>query len=148
MTQYATIEDMELAFGAAFVLKLSDRDNLRVRNDAALNSVLTKATSFANSYVDKKYAVPLTNPPDFLVSAVIDVAIYMQSRDRSTGTAEMRTRYEDAVKLFQQVAKGEVTLAGNEPASNPDTGMPGATGSNDVYVISRERFFNRKTEIL
>jgi phage gp36-like protein len=148
MTQYATIADLELAYGAAVVLKLSDRDGARVRNDAALNSVLARATSLANSYIDKKYAVPLASPPDFLVSAVIDVAVYMQSRDRTTGTEEMRKRYEDALKLFEKVAKGEVTLAGNEPASNPDTGMDGASGSNDVFVISRERHFTRRTEIL
>ena len=148
MTQYATIADLELAYGATFILKLSDRDGARQRNDAALNAVLIRATSLANSYIDKKYAVPLTTPPDFLVSAVMDVAVYMQSRDRVTGTEEMRKRYEDALKLFEKVAKGEVTLAGNEPASNPDTGMAGASGSNDVFVISRERHFTRRTEIL
>ena len=148
MTQYATIADLELAYGAAFILKLSDRDNTRQRNDAALDTVLTRATSLANSYIDKKYRVPLASPPDFLVSAVIDVAVYMQARDRTTGTDEMRRRYDDAMKLFAQVAKGDITLAGNDPAQSPDTGMDGASGSNDVFVISRERFFTRKTEIL
>ncbi len=148
MTQYATIADLELAFGAAFILKLSDRDNTRQRNDAVLNAVLTRATSLANSYIDKKYSVPLAIPPDFLVSAVIDVAVYQQSRDRMTGTEEMRKRYDDAVKLFEKIAKGDITLAGNEPAQNPDTGMDGASGSNDVFVISRKRYFNRDTEII
>lgn len=148
MTQYATIADLELAYGAAFILKLSDRDNTRQRNDDALDTALVRATSLANSYIDKKYAVPLTAPPDFIIEAVMDVAVYKLSRDRATGTDEMRKRYEDALKLFQRVGTGEVTLAGNQPASNPDTGMAGASGSNDVFVISKERHFTRRTEIL
>lgn len=148
MTQYATIADLELAHGAAFILKLSDRDGTRQRNDATLDAALVRATSLANSYIDKKYRVPLASPPDFLVSAVMDVAVYMLARNPTTPTEEMRKRYDDAMKLFEKVSKGDVTLAGNEPAETPDTGMPGASGSNDVYVISRERYFTRKTEIL
>ncbi len=148
MTQYATIADMELAFGVQFVLKLSDRDNLKARNDAALNSVLTKASSLANSYIDKKYSIPLITPPDFLVSAVVDIAVYMQSRDRATGTDEMRKRYEDGIKLLEKIAKGDVTLAGNEPASSGSTGVAGTEGSKNVFVISKERLFTRGSEIL
>lgn len=148
MTQYATIADLELAHGAGFILKLSDREGTRQRNDAILDAALVRATSLANSYIDKKYRVPLASPPDFLVSAVMDVAVYMLTRNPTTPTEEMRKRYDDAIKLFEKVSKGDVTLAGNEPADTPDTGMPGASGSNDVFVISRERFFTRKTEIL
>jgi len=146
---YATIADMESARGAELIRKLSDKNKMGQRDDAVLNAALARASSLADAYIDKKYAVPLASPPDYLVEAVIDVAVYRLVPDAMIGTDEFRKRYDDAIKLFKDIAKGEVTLAGATPigagATDPETG---ATGSKGVMVIAPQRLFKRDTEIL
>lgn len=149
MPAYATISDMEVMRGADLVLRVSDHDRTGNRNDAALNSALSRASSLADAHIDKKYAVPLAVPPDFLVAAVIDLALYQLAADAMIGTEEMRKRHDDAIKLFKDVAAGAVTLAGNAPAEGGATDpATGATGSKGVKVISKTRHFTRQSEIL
>lgn len=146
---YATIADMESARGAELIRKLSDKNKTGQRDDAALNAALARASSLADAYIDKKYAVPLASAPDYLVEAVIDVAVYRLVPDAMIGTEEFRKRYDDAIKLFKDIGKGEVTLAGAVPAdmtgSDPETG---ATGSKGVMSIVPKRLFGRDTEII
>ncbi|KQZ87202.1 hypothetical protein ASD64_07100 [Mesorhizobium sp. Root157] len=146
---YATIEDMERARGVDLVRKLSDKNKTGQRDDAALDAALARASSLADAYIDKKYAVPLASPPDYLVEAVIDIAVYRLAADVMIGTDEFRKRYEDALKLFKDIGKGEITLAGATPA-DAGTGDPatGATGSKGVQVIAPKRYFTRDTEIM
>lgn len=146
MSQYAAIADMERARGTEHVRSLSDKDNTGTRVDAALNEALARASSLADSYIDKKYEVPLGNPPDYLIAAVIDIAEYQLAPDSMIGTENMRTRYEDALKLFKEIGKGNVTLAGNSPASSGQ--VEGATGSKGVQMVAPERLFTRNSEIL
>lgn len=149
MKQYATIEDMERARGADHILALSDKDRTGGRIDLALNEALERASSLADSYIDKKYAVPLQDPPDFLVAAVIDVAEYQLAPDSMIGTDAMYRRYNDAIKLFEKIGAGKVTLAGNEPAASSGTDpATGAVGSKGVKVIAKKRYFTRDSEIL
>lgn len=146
---YATIADMESARGAELIRKLSDKNKTGQRDDDVLNAALARASSLADAYIDKKYAVPLASAPDYLVEAVIDVAVYRLVPDAMIGTDEFRRRYDDAIKLFKDIGKGEVTLAGAVPAdlssNDPETG---ASGSKGVMVIAPQRLFKRNTEIL
>jgi phage gp36-like protein len=146
---YATIADMESARSAELIRKLSDKNKTGQRDDAVLHAALARASSLADAYIDKKYAVPLASPPDYLVEAVIDVAVYRLVPDAMIGTDEFRKRYDDAIKLFKEIGKGEVTLAGATPidagTADPATG---ATGSKGVMVIAPQRLFKRDTEIL
>lgn len=149
MSQYATIADMENARGSDLIRKLSDKNNSGQRNDDTLNAALVRSSSLADAYIDKKYAVPLTNAPDYLVEAVIDVAIYRLTPNAMIGTDEFRKRYEDALKLFKDIGAGTITLAGETPAgSGVSDPVTGATGSKGVMVIAPKRYFTRDTEIL
>lgn len=146
---YATIADMESARGVDLIRKLSDKNKAGTRADDVLTAALARASSLADAYIDKKYAVPLASPPDYLVEAVIDIAVYRLAADVMIGTDEFRKRYEDALKLFKDIGKGEITLAGATPAdagtADPATG---ATGSKGVQVIAPKRYFTRDTEIM
>lgn len=146
---YATIADMENARGIELIRKLSDKNKTGVRNDETLNAALSRASSLADAHIDQKYAVPLASPPDYLVEAVIDVAVYRLVPDAMIGTDEFRRRYEDAMKLFKAIGAGDVTLAGATPVdASIGDGATGATGSKGVMVIAPRRYFNRDTEIL
>lgn len=146
---YATIADMESARGAELIRKLSDKNKTGVRNDDTLTAALARASSLADAHIDQKYSVPLASPPDYLVEAVIDVAIYRLASDVMIGTDEFRRRYEDAIKLFKDIGRGDVTLAGATPIdTSVGDGATGATGSKGVMVIAPKRFFTRDTEIL
>ncbi len=146
---YATIADMESARGVDLIRKLSDKNKTGQRDDTVLDAALARASSLADAYIDKKYVVPLAAAPDYLVEAVIDIAVYRLTPDGMIGTDEFRKRYDDALKLFKDIGKGEITLAGATPV-DAGTGDPatGATGSKGVQVIAPRRYFTRDTDIM
>lgn len=148
MSQYATIEQMEDMRGTKTVLRVSDKDRSGDRNDAAINAALSRASSLADAHIDKKYQVPLSKAPEFLVAAIIDLALYQLAGDAMIGTDEMRKRHDDAIALFKNISKGEITLAGNEPAAAPASGVKNAEGSQNVISIVPKRVFGRDTEIM
>lgn len=146
---YATIADMESARGIDLIRKLSDKNKSGQRDDAALNAALERASSLCDAYIDKKYQVPLAAAPDYLVEAVIDIAVYRLAADVMIGTDEFRKRYEDALKLIKDIGKGEITLAGATPVDvGTGDAATGATGSRGVQVIAPKRYFTRDTEIM
>lgn len=148
MSQYATIEQMEEMRGAKLVQRVSDKDRSGERIDTVVNAALSRASSLADAFIDKKYQVPLSNPPEFLVAAIIDIALYQMAADVMTGTDEMRKRFDDANALLKNISKGAITLAGNEPAAAPSSGVKNSEGSQNVMTIVPKRVFGRDTEIM
>lgn len=110
---YATQADLVARFGDAELAQRTDRENGTVIDAVVLERALADADAEINSYLAKRYTLPLASTPVVLTRLACDMARYRLFDDGTPDT--VRQRYEDAVSLLKRMASGDVTL-GNEAA--------------------------------
>lgn len=130
---YATLQDLIDRYGESAVVVASDTEGTGELDEDAVNKALNDATSLIQSYLRKRYRLPLPLVPTVLTNLSATMAYYLLSGDPTTLTKEKRQRYEDSVKLLAAIADGRVLLA-IEPAQ-----------SSDVVLVSNRREFTRRT---
>lgn len=108
---YATQLDLENVYGAALVAKLADHDGDGVADQPAIDDALTSASSIIDAYIGRRYVVPISPPTPVVRDLAVDIAWYRLAYSRLKQTAEMRLRYEDAIKLLESIAAGTAGIA-------------------------------------
>lgn len=91
---------------------------------ASINEACTNASSTADTYMASTYTLPLQQISPALTQATASVAAYII---RSTGGMNpdspndrvIRTRYEDAIRLFERVAARKATFPGVADSASP-----------------------------
>ncbi len=104
---YASQQDMIDRYGPDALLAATDLDGV-VAADRVANAI-ADASDEIDSYVGKRYSLPLVSVPRVLSRLTVDIAVYRMA-DEASQTEEKRKRYEDAVKLLDSIAKGKVSL--------------------------------------
>ena len=132
---YATPQDMMNQFGETELVALTDRENVGVVDDALLVKALENAEGEINAYVGAKYQLPLANVPVVVRDFACDIARYRLSGAEVTETDVVRTRQKDAIKFFERVSKGEVSLG-------IDLSNAKATPSGSVKTTNPAKVFN------
>jgi phage gp36-like protein len=116
---YAAVSDMILRFGAAEMIRLTtpqDQDMVQV-NPAPALLALGDADDLINSYVSKRYAVPLTPVPGGNIPPAINRASCVLARyDLATGDGKepsesVRLARKEVIAWLEAVAAGRVLLA-------------------------------------
>ncbi|QDL55305.1 gp436 family protein [Rhodoferax aquaticus] len=131
---YATQADMTERFGAVELAQITDRTNGTVIDATVLARALSDADAEVDSYLAKRYSLPLASTPVVLVRMAADIARYRLYDDGVPDT--VRQRYEDAVSLLKRMASGDVAVAGSSPA------VATTGGSNAVKVKAPDRVFS------
>ena len=111
---YATQADLEARFGADELTQLTDRVNAGVPDAAIVARALSDADAEIDGYLASRYALPLATVPPALARIACDIARYRLWEDRAS--EEVRRRYEDARRLLESIARGQVSLG--LPAAN------------------------------
>ena len=122
-------------FGEREVIALTDRDNTGVIDAVVLAQGLTSADDEINAYLASKYSLPLASTPVIVRDFACDMARYRLCSAEVTETEEVRNRYNDAIKFFNKVAKGEISLG-----LNGLNVVPAPTGP--VLLKTNERVFS------
>lgn len=132
---YATQANLEERFGTAELLKLTDRAAPPTGeiDTAVVSRALSDADAEINGYLAVRYTLPLSSTPAVLTRLACDIARYRLYDDWAN--EQVRTRYEDAVKLLKLIAEGKVLL-GTEPAAAPQTraSEPKFTGATRIFT--------------
>lgn len=130
---YATRQNFIDRFSAVELMQLTDRDNNGIEDPGVLDQALGDADAEINTYLAKRYALPLAVVPQVISRIACDITRYRLYGQQSP--QEVRTRYTDAVKVLQSLADGSVTL-GLDPA--PTGGgadpLPQAAGADRVFT--------------
>jgi phage gp36-like protein len=94
------------------LVQLTNEDpTVTVVNTTALQQVVDDASAEIDGYLESRFALPLNDPPAVLDRLCCDIAMYrLQGLRPLHDIADARKRYEDAIALLVQVARGEVTL--------------------------------------
>ena len=124
-------------YGAERLVELTDRADPPEGeiDDTILQKALDDADAVINSYVARRYDMPITGAPPVLRRHAEVLAWYSLHRGRHT--EEDRQAYDDTMKFLDDVSKGVALLdvGGSQPASSPA----------EAVVDGPDRMFNRDT---
>jgi phage gp36-like protein len=134
---YATQQDIIDRYGADALYVAADRDNNDAVDTAAVDRALDDASDEINTYVGKKYQLPLNPVPTVLLRICVDIALYRLSFGLAF-TEEKRKRYEDAVRFLEGISTGKASLGF-------DDGSAATPTAGDAELISNPRQFSRRT---
>jgi len=129
---YATCQEMIVTFGEEELVALTDRTNEGRVDETIADAALARASDEADSYLARRYAVPVSPVPPALSAVVCDIA-----RFRLTGTTAQEAdpiteRYRLAIQWLERVAKGHADL--------PGVGLATAGGTAVQFVPGRRVF--------
>jgi phage gp36-like protein len=130
---YATQADLEARFGVDELTQLTDRVNAGVPDAAIVARALADSDAEIDGYLASRYALPLATVPPVLARIACDIARYRLWEDRAS--EEVRRRYEDARRLLESIARGQVSLG--LPAANAAPALAEVSLGNP-RVMSRD----------
>lgn len=131
---YATEQDIIDTYGNDALVVAADRDSDGVADPGVVDEALNQATAEMDSYIGKKYDLPLPSVPAVLVPKCVDLALYRLSLGANAMTEEIAERHKQAIAWLRDVARGMVTLG--LPDSPPSAG-------GGVHVEGNPRQFSR-----
>jgi len=108
--------------------------------DAALDTAIEDASALIDTYLAKRWDVPITAPPRSLVNLCVDLACYLLSRSDGQLSEDIRKRHEDALATLKDVAGGALDLPGLDSAPS---GEGTIAGPGAVVMAGPERIFGR-----
>lgn len=135
---YAAKQDMLDRFGEREIVALTDRENIGLIDEDVLSKALLAADSEINPYLASRYALPLASVPSIVRDFSCDIARYRLCGAEVTETEEVRSRYKDAIKFFEKVAAGQISLGLDGLNNQPSP-------SQSVRSQSNARVFGRTT---
>lgn len=121
---YCTLADLEKRLDRQKLIEISndrgspvlDGQGNPTVNEANVNMAIEEAGAEMDTYLGRRYPVPLSPVPAVVVKLAVDIAIYnlfsrgwMQEEDQT-----IHTRYRGAIKLLEKMGSGEVQLPGRE----------------------------------
>lgn len=142
---YATQADITELYGAN-ALVVADHNRDGIVDTAAVARALDMASGEMDTYLGRRYTLPLPVTPSHLVQLCVDIALYRLALSQDVASQEHRTRYEDALSVLTKIATGTIALV--LPASDPGGGtggeVPEVTGPQPIVVGGPERLFTRE----
>ncbi|MBY4640290.1 DUF1320 domain-containing protein [Gluconacetobacter entanii] len=120
---YAALADMMAKYGTAeLVDATADLDTpLDTIDQGKIQAALDQASSRMDSYLRRRYVVPVANPPPVLVQYCCAVARYLlHSGGNSNPSEQMRTDYRDAIAWLKDINNEHATLDGAIPANTTE----------------------------
>lgn len=115
--EYATREDLVDRFSEAELAPLEDLGNSGSPDAGVSARALSDAAAEINSYLAVRYALPLPSVPEALVRVACDIARYRLHQNAPT--AEVKARYEHALKWLEDVRDGRAALVFKPTAEEP-----------------------------
>lgn len=118
---YASKQDMIDQYGEVALIEVTDRAEppAGVIDDAVLEKELTNASAYIDSFISRRYALPLAVLPPALKTPCMAIAFYGLLRGRHRD--EDRAAYDDARAYLRDLSSGVALLdiGGSEPKSAP-----------------------------
>lgn len=117
---YATVADLIARYGETELIQRTDRLGVGAIDMATAERALADADAEIDGYLAARYRLPLPTTPALLARIACDIARYRLWEEQASD--EVRSRYEDARRLLEHLARGLVSLG--LPADLPDAARP------------------------
>jgi phage gp36-like protein len=110
---YCTQNDLETLIPVVELAELTNESG-DIPNSTIITEIINLVDAEIDSYISVRYSIPLTQTPEIIKGLSIDMVIYHLYSRRSTIPLIRRTKYEDAIKLLQKVAQGNLNITGKD----------------------------------
>ncbi|MDX8354354.1 DUF1320 domain-containing protein [Cognatiyoonia sp. IB215182] len=129
---YATLDQLIDRYGTPVLINLTDRAEIPagVINQAVIDRVLADTDAVIDGYLEKRYALPVTDVPPMLADIGQAIAIYKLHVFQPDQKIE--DEYREAMRMLREIADGRITLT---IAGKPAAG----SGSSGARLTDRER---------
>lgn len=135
---YCTLDDIKEQIPEDELIQLTDDEDLGVVDTSVTDRAIADADAEIDGYCGKRYGVPISPTPAIIRKVSVDIAIYNLFSRRQGADEDRRTRYKDAIKFLENVAKGVVTLGADDPDSPP-------SNIHKPKIVQSDRVFSRET---
>jgi phage gp36-like protein len=141
---YASLTDLQERLGGAVYVQLTDDVGTGVPDEDVAGEALGGAEGEANSFLARRYAVPVETAEEpevaaLLKSITLDLAEYRLHSRRSSVPQDVRLKREAAVRWLQLVAAGQAVLpTRREQAGNPALAFAGEMVGSPRVLTRKE----------
>lgn len=144
---YATQADILEQLDEDILVQLTDDADAGVVDADMVTRAIADADAEIDGYCGTRYDVPFTSVPAMIRKISVDIAIYNLYARRKGTPEDRQKRYENAVRFLNNVSKGVITLGGDAPAQDLDSG-PEATAKKSDRIFSIGRSSDSSTGTL
>jgi phage gp36-like protein len=110
---YCTQNDLDILIPVVELAELTNESG-DIPNLTIITEMINLVDAEIDSYISVRYSIPLTQTPEIIKGLSMDMVIYHLYSRRSTIPLIRRTKYEDAIKLLQKVAQGNLNITGQD----------------------------------
>jgi len=134
---YASIDDLEVRLEPSTLIALADDDNNGVADTDVINAAIIDADSLIDSYLLKRYTLPLDSTPAVIKSISCVLAINnLFARRKETVSPEHVERYRSAMGVLEKISLGEIDI-GDAPDVFEHS-LPQTTSDEDDRIFDTE----------
>ena len=116
MSDYITVKDLREVLGYEMLHTLSGTLEEGDVDESVTNRAIAAAQSEVDSYLGRRYALPLVEVPGVLRTVTIDVAVYHLARGLDLTSEDIERRYAGALRWLRRLVEGQVGLQPEAPA--------------------------------
>jgi phage gp36-like protein len=139
---YFTLNDILTRVSEHELVLITTDDAARTTVAATpVNDAITDAEGDIDSYLGKRYLVPLTDVPKVIVRHGVSIALHYLYGTKSTGRADqnIKDNYDAAISFLKDVSTGKAVLQGvasQQELTKSSQYRPG-------YISVKDRVFSR-----
>jgi len=121
---YCTLDDIKTHMPSERIVELSDDKNPGPDGTIGrkiVEGAIKESAVLINSMIGGRYSLPLPNTPPILKNICIDLSVYnlYERRTALDDNPGLRKRYDNAMKLLNKIADGEILLGVPVSAESP-----------------------------
>lgn len=131
---YATQQDLEDRFGSAELLAIADRDNSGQVDAAVITLALEDADAKIDTYLAKRYTLPLAETPRVITSTAADIARFRLYA--ANPPDDVRAAFDQAMRYLKDLSSGAAELETPAGAAHTPAGKPVQTAAPDRIFTS------------
>lgn len=135
---YCTQSDILDVMDEDVLIQLTDDDDAGLVDSGIVDQAIAAADALIDSYCGTRYEVPFATVPELVKDFSVIIAIYKLYGRRKGAPDDVRTRYNDAVRMLKDISKGLATLGADAPAEDSDSGPEATTVKSDrIFSMGR-----------
>jgi phage gp36-like protein len=137
---YSTLADVEKALPEDALVQLTDDENIGIVNEERVTRAIDDADEEIDGYLGSRHTVPLEPVPGIIRKLSADIAAYNLYARRLEEVPDTRaTRYKNAVRFLEQVAKGAISLGAEDPDGTPVSDTPEFSAESPQRLFDRDK---------
>lgn len=134
MAAYCAKADLVERYGAVELAQLTDETAATSPDDGEVTKACDEASSLIDSYLAKRYVLPLATTPTIVRKLACDVARKFLWKDRAGPDSVVSLNYDAALAQLRDIARGVAGL--------PDaTGVAPTASGGSLYVGTSDQVF-------